>query len=230
MAKKYAVMDGKPFTLELASTPVMVFDDGGPDVWNLTTLMDLSLGTLCDAYFWSCEAENPWGDSPYELVGLDDCFFDNPDAEITLSIPDPALLSDEIRSRMNIAGHINVVRRPAKIALHPVHTAAIDLLTWTPDGCPADVDVLLDRWERTFDEVASCSLYEHTFDFVGGVRYGPVATYQHARKGDVDDEHASHDFDPWCCGIARLQALQTTPHLTSAHRRGRTGRDASNGA
>lgn len=229
MTKHYAVQDGKPFILELASTPVMVFDGGEPDVWNLTTLMDLSLGILCDYHFWSSEAANPSGESPYEFVALDDCHYDDEDADITLSIPGRALLSDQIRRRMTIAEHIQVVRRPATSGLHPVHTAAIDLLTWTPDGCPADIEVLLDRWARTVNEVASCSLYEHTFDFVGGVGYGPVATYQQPRKGDVDDyDHASHDFDPWCCGVARLQALQT-PRLTPV-RRGRAGLDASNGA
>lgn len=67
-------------------------------------------------------------------------------------------------------------------------------------------------------------------DFVAGVRYGPHASGQHPRNGGADDEKACHDFNAWCWGIARLQALQT-PRLTPAHCRGQAGRDdASNGA
>lgn len=103
-------------------------------------------------------------------------------------------------------------------------------LTWRPDGWPSEADVLIDRWWNTDDELPSCSSLEQASVFVGGVRYVFEATYQQPMNGEADDEHARHDFDAWCYGIARLQALQT-PRLTPAHCRGQTGRDdASNGA
>lgn len=229
MSKNYAIRDGGPFVLEVAWTPVMVFDEDGPDVWNLITLMNLNIGTLVEAIFCSAEADLG-GDTPY-------CFSQiNPEGAdgglLTLSLPCEAILTGRDLAMMDLDPEIRVVRRPASMALHPVHTAAIDILMWTPDGCPPDLGPLLNRWEPTFEEIGSCSLYEHQFEFVGAAGYLPEAVYRQPRTGDVNDpEHHGHTFDPYCCGVARLRALQTTPPLTSAQRRDQAGRnDASNGA
>ena len=62
--------------------------------------------------------------------------------------------------------------------------------------------------EHALEALQSYSQFEHTFGERGAVGYIPDASYQQSRTGDLDNEHSGHDFDPWCCGLARLQVIQ----------------------
>lgn len=209
--KKFTTRDGLPFTFELARTEMPVGDGSHLGRYWLFTLVDIHLGVVIDATVGNPAMCYPPEDgSIWELLD-----FIGEDTELlTISIPDASVLSDDELATLPWGEEIRVVRRSPDARLHPVHEAAIGVLLSGPD-VHAD-PAAFDAWfEHALEELQSYSQFEHTFGERGAVGYIPDASYQQSRTGDLDNEHSGHDFDPWCCGLARLQVIQA-PRPTAA--------------
>lgn len=213
MTKKFTTRDGMPFTFELACTDVTINDGTRLVPCWLFTLVDIHLGVTIDAVLASQEVTYPAEFGPF-LEWLE---FTDEDADLLMiSIPDSFVLTDDELAALPWGEEITIVRRQPGQGLHPVHEAAIDILL-TSSGADADPGGE-DRFQQALEELQSYSLFEHVFDNVAILGYRPDASYRQARTGDADDPHSAHVFDPWCCGLARLQALQTLS-LTPGDRR-----------
>jgi hypothetical protein len=206
MVKHFTLRDELPFTFELACTDVLVNNGTRLAPYWLFTLVDIHLGMVIDAVVASQEVSYPREFGPFwewlEFTGEDTDM-------LTISIPDSSVLTDDELAALPWDEEIRVVRRSPGQGLHPVHEAAIDmLLDWS--GVDVDSEVFGNRFQYLVEELQSYGLYEHRFDIRPDSGDLPQASYQQARTGDVGDEHAAHDFDPWCCGVARLRALQVS--------------------
>lgn len=213
MTKKFTTRDGLPFTFEMACTDALVDDGAGLAPCWLFTLVDIHLGVTIDAFLAVQEATHPAEVGPL-WAWLD--FAGEDTSLLTISIPDSSVLTDDELTALPWGPEITVVRRQPGQGLHPVHEEAIDILLASSGGQGNEVG--WDRFEQTLEELQSYSLFEHVFDNVADLGYRPDASYRQARTGDVDDPHSAHEFNPWCCGVARLQALQTL-RLTPGDRR-----------
>jgi hypothetical protein len=224
--KKFTMSDGLPFTFELARTDVLVTDGVESTGWWLFTLMDIHLGVLIDAVAASQEVTYPPEFGPFwewlEFTGEDTDL-------LTISIPDSSVLTDTALLALPWDEEIRVFRRSLGQGLHPVHEAAIDILLGTSDRC-VDAEALGNRFDHVVEELVSYGLYEHRFDLQSDPDCFPQASFQQARAGDVGDEHAAHDFDPWCCGAARLRALHAPASAPAARRQVPSNADAPKGA
>jgi hypothetical protein len=209
--KKFTTRDGMPFTFELACTEMLVGDGARLTPYWLFTLMDIHLGVLIDAMLSNPAMSYPPEDgSLWELLDFTGEDFDL----LTISIPDPSVLTDDELAGLPWGDEIRVARRSPGDGLHPVHEAAIDVLLDGPDP-HADPEAFDDWFEHALEELRSYSQFEHTFSKRAVVGHRLDASYRQARTGDANDEHSGHDFDPWCCGLVRLQALQV-PRPTAA--------------
>lgn len=206
--KKHAIHDSGPTTMELAHTVLRAKDEGRVRPWNLVTLMDITLGVLI-AYTLDA-ADEPLPDYMTHAFD-DDALFAVLPGDLTLSVPDASVLADQVLAALPFRGDVRVVRRERTGPLHPVHLAAIRLLTGTASGHPTGINALATRMYATWTETRQYSLYEHTFNNRGDGRVQPVAIYRQART-TLTGEHAGHDFDPYCCGIARMRSL-TAPRV-----------------
>ncbi|MCF6506843.1 hypothetical protein E9549_05400 [Blastococcus sp. MG754426] len=211
MVKHFTVRDGLPFTFELARTEMPVAHGSHLARYWLYTLVDIHLGVLIDAMVSNPAMSYPPKDgSVWELLD-----FVGEDTELlTISIPDSSVLSDDELATLPWGEEIRVVRRSPDARLHPVHEAAIGVLLGGPD-LHADPETFDNWFEHALEELRSYSQFEHTFSRQAVVGHRLNASYRQARTGDPNDEHSGHDFDPWCCGLIRLQALQV-PSLAAA--------------
>lgn len=211
MVKHFTFRDGLPFAFELARTEMLVGDGSHLARYWLFTLVDIHLGVVIDAMVSNSAISYPPEDG--SVWGLLD--FVGEDTELlTISIPDSSALTDDELAALPWGEEIRVVRRSPDSRLHPVHEAAIGVLLGGPD-LHADPETFDDWFEHALEELRSYSLFEHTFSERAVAGYRLDASYEQARTGDANDEHSGHDFDPWCCGLVRLQALQA-PRPTAA--------------
>ncbi len=209
--KKFTTRDGLPFTFELARTEMVVGHGSHLARYWLFTLVDIHLGVVIDAMVSNPAMSYPPEDgSVWELLD----FVEEDTELLTISIPDSSVLTDDELAALPWDEEIRVVRRSPDARLHPVHEAAIGVLLGGPD-LHADPETFDDWFEHALEELRSYSQFEHTFSKRAVVGYRPDASYRQPRTGDANDEHSGHDFDPWCCGLVRLQALQV-PRPTAA--------------
>ncbi|KGH45843.1 hypothetical protein IN07_14950 [Modestobacter caceresii] len=211
MVKHFMFRDGMPFTFELARTEMLVGHGSHLARYWLFTLVDIHLGVVINAVVSNPAMSYPPEDgSVWELLD-----FVGEDTELlTISIPDSSVLTDDELAALRWEEEIRVVRRSPDSRLHPVHEAAIGVLLGGPD-LHADPETFDDWFEHALEELRSYSQFEHTFSKQAAGGYRLDASYRQARTGDANDEHSGHDFDPWCCGLVRLQTLQA-PRPTAA--------------
>lgn len=210
---KFTTRDGLPFTFELACTDALINNGIRLLPCWLFTLVDIHLGVTIDAVIVSQEVTYPAEFGPF-WKSLD---FTGEDTDLlTISVPDSSVLTDDELAALPWGDEVTAVRRQPGQGLHPVHEEAIEILL-ACSGAGADPEGR-GLFQQALEELQSYSLFEHVFDNAADLGYRPDASYRQARTGDANDPHTAHAFDPWCCGLARLQALQTL-RLTPGNRR-----------